>query len=57
MYGGNWSSFSLESITQGFPLLYVMMLVRVNTNEPKALENPDFETGKQLVTHSSMQLI
>lgn len=40
------SSFDLEFVTQGFPLLYSMMLMRVNINEPKFLENPDFKTLK-----------
>lgn len=40
------SFFTLESVTQGFPLLYAMMLMRVNNGEPKALENPEFEIGK-----------
>lgn len=28
--------FNLESVTQGFPLLYAMMSMRVNNGEPKS---------------------
>lgn len=44
MYSGNCVFLQLRVSNTGFPLLYAMMLMRVNTNEPKALEHPDFAT-------------
>lgn len=39
---GNCVFFQVRVSNIRFPLLFVKMLMRVNTNEPKALEYPDF---------------
>lgn len=46
MYCGNcvFLQSDLELVMEDFPLLYAMMLREANANEPKAHENPDFET-------------
>ena len=39
---GNCVFFQVRVSNIRFPLLFVKMLMRVNTNKPKALEYPDF---------------